>query len=101
MWAGRWACCPSPRPRLPTPPRGSGFSRCSKIYTQGVYFWVYMGVLKGIRGFRLSSAPPRRACVGAARGPGLRDSGQRPRDSGLATVPGDICSRPLPRPLWK
>jgi len=85
------------RPRAPgcRPRRGSRFSRGSKIYAQGVYFWAYMEVLKGISSFK---RPIRRACVGAAA-PGS-DSGQRPR-AGLATASGDICSQPLPRPLWK
>ena len=85
------------RPRAPgcRPRRGSRSSRGSKIYAQGVYFWAYMEVLKGISSFK---RPIRRACVGAAA-PGS-DSGQRPR-AGLATASGDICSQPLPRPLWK
>jgi hypothetical protein len=86
---GRWAA--QGRPRVPgcRPRLGSGFSRGSKINTQGVYFWVYMEVL---RGFRLSSTPPKRACVGAAVP--TADSGQRPRP-GLATASGDVCSRSL------
>ena len=63
------------RPRAPgcRPRRVSGFSRGSKIYAQGVYFWAYMEVLKGISSFK---RPIRRACVGAgtgyASGPGSR-----------------------------
>ena len=62
------------RPRAPgcRPRRGSRFSRGSKIYAQGVYFWAYMEVLKGISSFK---RPIRRACVGAGTGhsgPGSR-----------------------------
>jgi hypothetical protein len=86
------------RPRAPgcRPRRGSTFSRGSKTYAQGVCFWVYMEVLEGISSFKR----PTTACLrGCAAVPGS-DSGQRPRP-GLATSSGDICSRPLPRPLWK
>jgi hypothetical protein len=58
------------RPRAPgcRPRRGSGFSRGSKIYAQGVYFWVYMEVLKGISPFER----PTTACLRGCRcsGPG-------------------------------
>ena len=62
------------RPRAPgcRPRRGSRSSRGSKIYAQGVYFWAYMEVLKGISSFK---RPIRRACVGAGTGhsgPGSR-----------------------------
>jgi hypothetical protein len=50
----------------------------ARKYTPRVY--IFGCIWKYLRGFRLSSAPPRRACVGAQR-PRRSDSGQRPGHS--------------------
>jgi hypothetical protein len=67
------------RPRAPgcRPSRGIRFSRGSKIYAQGVYFWVYMEVLKGISSFKR----PTTACLRGCAATTGSDSGQRPGHS--------------------
>ena len=68
------------RPRAPgcRPRRGSRSSRGSKIYAQGVYFWAYMEVLKGISSFKR----PTTACLRGCSGPGLRQRTAAPRRPG-------------------
>ena len=68
------------RPRAPgcRPRRGSGFGRGSKIYAQGVYFWVYMDILKGISSFKR----PTTACSRGCSGPGLRQRTVAPPRAG-------------------
>jgi hypothetical protein len=68
------------RPRAPgcRPRRGSGFGRGSKIYPQGVYFWVYMDILKGISSFKR----PTTACLRGCSGPGLRQRTVAPPRAG-------------------
>jgi hypothetical protein len=84
-WVGRWAA--QGRPRVPgcRPRRGSGFSRGSKINTQGVYFWVegYGSSTQVLRGFRLSTFKhPTTTCLRGCSGrPPGSDSGQRPGHS--------------------
>jgi len=85
---------PAADPAVAADPAGA------RKYTPRAY--IFGRIWKYLRGFRLSSAPYGVLAWVRVQGTAApaADSGQRPRP-GLATASGDICSQPLPRPLWK